>query len=230
MNSHSLRALRILRDALDVSPGEREQFISERCGADDVLREHVDTMRLGIGDSEIDRPVTGSTVATNDALVGTRLGSFRVVERIGKGGMGVVYRGEREADDVAQTVAIKLIRRGFDFDDIQARFLRERRILARLSHPNLTRFIDGGVAPDGRPWFALEFVHGNAITDWCDAHRLDVRARVRLFLEVCAAAQYAHSQLVVHRDLKPGNILVGDDGTVRLLDFGIARLLEGSDD
>ncbi len=230
MHDHSLKALRILRDALDVEPGERERFIAERCGADAALREHVDTLRQGIGDGDDTPPDIASTIETADALIGETLGPFRVIERIGKGGMGVVYRGMREGADFAQTVAIKLIRRGFDFDDIQARFLRERRILARLSHPSLARFIDGGVAPDGRPWFALEFVEGDTITRWCDAHRLGVRERVRLFLEACAAVQYAHSQLVVHRDLKPGNILVGEDGAVRLLDFGIARLLEGNDE
>ncbi len=223
MSDLDLVALRILRDALDAEPGERERFVSERCGKDAALRECVETMLRGVGDGD-DAPPPA------DALVGERLGPFRVTERIGRGGMGVVYRGEREGADFAQTVAIKLIRRGFDFDDVQARFLRERRILARLNHPNLARFIDGGVAPDGRPWFALEYVDGDAITRWCDAHSLDVRERVRLFLDVCAAVQYAHSQLVVHRDLKPGNILVGGDGTVRLLDFGIARLLEDSDD
>lgn len=222
-----LLALRILRDALDADPAERERFVSERCDGDAVLRECVETMLRGAGEDE---GMLHRAAAPVDALIGERLGPFRVVERIGRGGMGVVYRGEREGADFAQTVAIKLIRRGFDFDDVQARFLRERRILAKLNHPHLARFIDGGIAPDGRPWFALEYVDGDAIARWCDAHGLDVRERVRLFLDVCAAVQYAHSQLVVHRDLKPGNILVSRDGTVRLLDFGIARLLEGNDD
>ena len=224
-----LLALRIVRDALDVAPEERARFLSERCGGDVALRQCVEAMLSDIGDADAGERALPH-VEPVDALVGECLGPFRVVERIGRGGMGVVYRGERREADFAQTVAIKLIRRGFDFDDVQARFLRERRILARLNHPNLARLIDGGVAPDGRPWFALEFVDGDAITRWCDARRLAVRERVKLFLDVCAAVQYAHSQLVVHRDLKPGNILVGDDGTVRLLDFGIARLLEGSED
>lgn len=141
--------------------------------------------------------------------------------------MGVVYRGVRDGGDFDQEVAIKLIRRGFDFDDIQQRFLRERRILARLTHPGIARFIDGGSAPDGRPWFALEFVHGEPITRWCDRQRLNLAARMRLMLEVCAAVQYAHGQLVVHRDIKPSNVLVDRHGQVRLLDFGIARLLDG---
>ncbi|WP_164483838.1 serine/threonine-protein kinase [Pseudofulvimonas gallinarii] len=163
--------------------------------------------------------------AATERLIGTLLGPFRVIERIGRGGMGVVYRGEREGADFQQEVALKLIRRGFDFDDVQVRFLRERRILARLDHPHLARFIDGGVTEGGRPWFALEFVRGRNIAAWCDEERLTIAARVRLFLDVCAAVQYAHAQLVVHRDLKPDNILIDDNGAVRLLDFGIARLL-----
>lgn len=225
MTDVDLRALRILRDALDTEPAGRERFVAERCGTDAVLRDAVETMLAGVEEG-----VADDAVAVVDTLTGERLGPFRVVERVGRGGMGVVYRGEREDSDFRQIVAIKLIRRGFDFDEVQARFLRERRILARLDHPNLARFIDGGMAPDGRPWFALEYVDGVPVTRWCDAQRLGVRERVRLFLDVCAAVQYAHSQLVVHRDLKPGNVLVGGSGTVRLLDFGIARLLEGGGD
>ena len=224
MSEYSLTVLRVVRDALDVEPHERAQFITARCGGDAALQARVEAMLRNLADADDAQP------GAVDTLIGGRLGPFRVAERIGKGGTGVVYRGVREGADFAQTVAIKLIRRGFDFDDVQARFLRERRILARLNHPNLARLIDGGVAPDGRPWFALEFVDGDAITRWCDAQRLDVRERVRLFLDVCAAVQYAHGQLVVHRDLKPGNVLVGGDGVVRLLDFGIARLVEGSGD
>lgn len=227
----------LLRDALDVEPAQRSAFLSQHCAGDERLALRLAALLAAADVAEADDNADAAMprhrrddMADADPLIGERLGPFRVVERIGRGGMGVVYRGEREDADFAQTVAIKLIRRGFDFDDVQARFLRERRILAKLNHPNLARFIDGGVAADGRPWFALEFVAGDAITRWCDAQRLDVRERVRLFLDVCAAVQYAHSQLVVHRDLKPVNVLVGDDGSVRLLDFGIARLLEGSDD
>lgn len=234
MDEHEKQALQILRDALDTAPDERDDFVSQRCGADALLRARIDSLLRGIAEADIaeapDDPDEGLAVARRDqadALIGAQLGAFRVVERVGRGGMGVVYRGVREGADFAQEVALKLIRRGFDFDDVQARFLRERRILARLAHPNLARFIDGGVAPDGRPWFALEFVHGEAITHWCDAQRLDLRARVKLFLDVCAAVQYAHTRLVVHRDLKPRNVLVDETGAVRLLDFGVAGLLAG---
>ena len=221
------QALTILRDALDVANGEeRDAFVRERCGADAALAARVASMLRGAGEAD---EGTAEESASADPLVGTLLGPFRVGERVGRGGMGVVHRGVREGEDFAQEVALKVIRRGFDFDDVHARFLRERRILARLDHPHLARFIDGGVAPDGRPWFALEFVRGEPITRWCDEHGLDIRARVRVFLDVCAAVQYAHTQLVVHRDLKPANILVDNDGRVKLLDFGIAKLV-GNDD
>jgi serine/threonine protein kinase len=219
-------ALLLLREALDLdTQAERDSLLDARCSERPQLRARVRDL---LERSSMELTETGADV--RDALIGSRLGAYRVLERIGRGGMGVVYRGERQDADFTQEVALKLIRRGFDFDDVHARFLQERRILARLSHPNLARFIDGGVAADGRPWFALEFVRGETITQWCDTHRLDLRARMRLFLDVCAAVQYAHTQLVVHRDLKPGNVLIDDTGAVRLLDFGIAKLLSGEDD
>jgi len=215
-------ALALLRRALDLdTPEERAAFLDQRCAGQPALRTRVQAMLEGCV-AQIDAPPPDET---RDALIGSLLGPFRVVERIGRGGTGVIYRGLREEADFAQEVAIKLIRRGFDFDDVQARFLRERRILARLSHPNLARFIDGGLSPDRRPWLALEFVRGTTLTRWCDARRLGVRARIALFLDVCAAVQHAHTHLVVHRDLKPGNVLVDQTGAVRLLDFGIAGLL-----
>jgi len=244
MDEREKNLWRIVRAAQDVDADARATFLDARCGGDATLRRDADIALASIerrekeeasaapratpassGDDEAE-----SSRAEADALLDTRLGPFRLVERIGRGGMGVVYRGVREGEDFAQEVAVKLVRRGFDFDDVHARFLRERRILARLDHPNLARFIDGGVAPDGRPWFALEYVRGTSLVHWCDEHRLGLRERVRLFLEVCAAVQHAHAQLVVHRDLKPANILVDGDGHVRLLDFGIARLLEGEDE
>lgn len=242
MDHQEISALRILRDALDTLPGERARFVELQCNGNAELHARVHSMleRIAAADPNGDDSATGTPgrvsvsgrppLGWDDPLVGSRLGPYRIVERIGRGGMGIVYRGIREGADFAQEVAIKLIRRGYDFDDVHARFLRERRILARLSHPNLARFIDGGVTDEGRPWFALEFVDGQPITAWCDERRLDIAARVRLFLDVCGAVQYAHTQLVVHRDLKPSNILVDASGTVRLLDFGVAGLLASDAD
>ncbi|MEO7916926.1 MAG: serine/threonine-protein kinase [Dokdonella sp.] len=235
-------ALKIVRDALDTDLGERERYVESRCSGDPELQARVRSMLKRIrGDEwQDDERIVGDWNGSDtpslefrdpeDALIGTQLGPYCVVERVGRGGMGIVYRGLREGADFAQEVAIKLIRRGYDFDDVHARFLRERRILARLSHPNLARFIDGGVAAGGRPWFALEFVSGEPITSWCDHHRLSVRARLELLLDVCAAVQYAHTRLVVHRDLKPGNVLIDESGTARLLDFGVAGILAGDID
>ncbi len=231
MDELERKALLILRRLLDEDDDARPSSVHAFCDGDPALTARVRTLLHHV-DAVIDQDAdTGDTShgkrTSDDPLLGVRLGPFRVIERIGKGGMGVVYRGERLDADFRQTVAIKLIRRGFDFDDVQARFLRERRILAQLNHPNLARFIDGGVATDGRPWFALEYVQGEAIHRWCDRRRLSIRGRIELLVQVCAAVRYAHTQLVVHRDLKPGNILVDESGTVRLLDFGLARLLTG---
>lgn len=160
------------------------------------------------------------------AQAGQRLGAFRLVRRIGRGGMGSVWLGERVDGGFSQQVAIKLIHSTWDSGDAQRRFLAERQILAGLQHPNIAHLIDGGVAADGRPWLALEYVDGRDLLTWCDTERLDVDARLRLFQVVCDAVAHAHQHLVVHRDLKPSNILVGHDGTVKLLDFGIAKMLD----
>jgi serine/threonine-protein kinase len=154
-----------------------------------------------------------------------RIGPYRVVREIGRGGMGVVYKAYRDDDQFRKRVAIKTVSRGMNNDVILRRFRKERQIVARLEHANIARLIDGGVTETGQPYFALEFIEGRPIDDYCDAMRLAVRERLQLFRQVCAAVQYAHANLVVHRDLKPSNILVTTDGTVKLLDFGIAKLL-----
>ncbi|HYL06886.1 MAG TPA: serine/threonine-protein kinase [Thermoanaerobaculia bacterium] len=157
---------------------------------------------------------------------GTAVGSWRVLSLLGRGGMGEVYLAERSEPAFEQRVALKVIRRGMDSQAIVRRFVRERQILARLDHPNLARLLDGGTGPDGRPYFALEWVDGEPITDYCARCDLDLPARLRLIQTVCQAVDSAHRRLVVHRDLKPANILVTPDGTAKLLDFGIAKLLE----
>jgi eukaryotic-like serine/threonine-protein kinase len=157
---------------------------------------------------------------------GTTVGAWRVVSLLGRGGMGEVYLADRTDPALAQRVALKVIKRGMDSQAIVRRFVRERQILARLDHPNLARLLDGGTGPDGRPYFALEFVDGEPITAWCQRRELDLDGRLRLMQTVCLAVASAHHRLVVHRDLKPANILVTADGTPKLLDFGIAKLLE----
>ncbi|HPK65052.1 MAG TPA: serine/threonine-protein kinase [Thermoanaerobaculia bacterium] len=158
-------------------------------------------------------------------LAGSRLGVWRLERPLGRGGMAEVWAASRADGEYRQEVAVKLLKRGMDSDEIVARFRRERQILAQLVHPAIARLLDGGVAPDGRPYFVLERVDGEPITQWCAAHGAELRRRVELLLEVAAAVAAAHRQLVVHRDLKPANILVTPAGRVKLLDFGIAKLL-----
>ena len=164
------------------------------------------------------------------ALLEQRIGPWRIAGIIGHGGMGAVYRGERAEGGFQQLAAIKLIRMGLDQPALRQRFLRERQILARLQHPNIAALLDGGVSDTGAPYFAMELVDGEPNDRWCDQRALGLRERVRLFLQVCGAVQHAHRNLVVHRDLKPGNILVAADGQAKLLDFGIAKLLQGDGD
>ena len=167
----------------------------------------------------------GSTESAND-LVGQRIGAYRLLRLVGEGGMGSVYLAERDDGDFQQRAALKLIRADFLNDEARARFLRERRILAQLTHPHIAQLHDGGVAANGTPYFTLEYVEGEPITKYCDARKLVIRDRLRLVLQVCAAVAYAHRNLIVHRDLKPSNIFVTNDGEVKLLDFGIAKLLD----
>ncbi len=157
---------------------------------------------------------------------GDRVGPFRIDGVLGRGGMGVVHAAERETDGVRQPVALKLLPASLDSAPRRARFLEERRLLARLEHPGIARLIDAGVTEAGQPWFAMERIQGEPIDRYCDRLGLGVRARLRLLLAVCEAVQYAHGQLVVHRDIKPSNILVDQDGRVRLLDFGIAKAMD----
>lgn len=223
------RALSLMRELLELPGAQRRQALLALGKDDPALIAEVEALLAAdSGDpGPLDTPLSllpASTAA--DDLPGSTLGPFLIGERVGRGGMGSVYRGERIGDDFRQAVAVKVLRRGLDSDDIVARFLRERRILAALDHPSVARLVDGGRTPDGRPWLAMEFVHGEPITTWCDRHRVDLRGRLALLLEVAAAVQHAHERLVVHRDLKPANVLVDDQGRVRLLDFGIAKLVD----
>lgn len=169
-----------------------------------------------------------ATAASRDqASHGTPIGPYRLLERVGDGGMGAVHLAEHV--ELGQRVAVKLIKRGMDTEEIIRRFETERQILARLEHPNIARLLDGGVTDDGLPWFSMEYVDGEPIDAYCDGRGLPIHDRLELFEAVCEAVQYAHSNLVVHRDLKPSNILVSRDGTVKLLDFGIAKVVEGDE-
>jgi eukaryotic-like serine/threonine-protein kinase len=153
------------------------------------------------------------------------IGNYELVREIGRGGMGTVYRAERADDEFHKQVAIKLIRRSLCDDSVIRRFRTERQILAMFDHPNIARFFDAGVTEAGDPYCVMELVEGAPIDEYCDDHRLSVTDRLKLFREVCSAVHYAHQNLIIHRDLKPNNILITKDGRVKLLDFGIARVL-----
>lgn len=226
----------ILADALERPPAERPRFLDAACADDAALRAAVEAF-LEVDGAESEFPdVMDAELAA--ALVRTpgeehpptpdRVGPYRIVREIGRGGMGAVYLAERAGRDFSQRVALKLVKRGMDSDAIVARFARERRILARLEHENIARLLDGGTAEDHRPYLVMELVEGEPITAYCDERRLTVDSRLRLFLTVCGAVQHAHANLVIHRDLKPSNVLVTAEGRIKLLDFGVAGMLEGS--
>ncbi len=164
--------------------------------------------------------------ALRERLVGQKVGPYELVRELGRGGMGAVWLARRVDGEFEQQVAIKLIRPGWDADELLGRFRAERQILASLTHPNIAHLLDGGVTAEGKPWLALEYIDGVDLRTYCDLSRLDLRSRLRLFLTVCEAVAHAHTRLVVHRDLKPSNLLVTRDGQVKLLDFGIAKLVD----
>lgn len=220
-------------DALaELTAGERSRRLAELTREDPQLAHALRAM-LG-ADAEPDGPLESGVDSLVEHLVagvglglstGQRIGPFELERPLGSGGMGEVWLAAREESGFRQTVALKRLKRGMDSDEILRRFVQERRILASLSHPNIARFIDGGVDADGTPWYAMEYVEGEPITTHAARRELDVRARVALLAEVAEAAAYAQHRLVVHRDLKPSNILVDANGVPHLLDFGIAKLL-----
>ncbi len=206
----------IVADALELERPKRAAFVEQACAGDEELRRDVETL-LRADDSD-------SPILDIDRTP-ARIGAYRIVRELGRGGMGTVYLGERDDGQFEQRAAIKVIKRGMDTDAVLRRFIAERRILARLEHPNITRLFDGGMF-EGRPYFVMEYVEGEPITAYAERKRLALDARIRLFLAVCDAVEYAHENLILHRDLKPGNILVEAGGAAKLLDFGIAKLLE----
>jgi serine/threonine-protein kinase len=223
------RARALFHAALDWPQDEVERRLAEQAAGDarllelvsDLLRRHArgGALRTGGGLAALE--------AQEPALPpDARLGPYRVEREVGRGGMGAVYLARRDDGRFEQRVAIKVLKRGLDSDELVARFETERRILAGLTHPHIARLLDGGSTPAGRPYFVMEYVDGRPLGQYAAEQRLGLEARLRLFLAVCAAVDHAHRSLVVHRDLKPANILVGADGAPKLLDFGIAKLLD----
>ena len=223
----------LFEESSRIPTDERRTFLEERCHGDTgLVREVLDLLKQDEhahlqppGRTELQRATTRGTA---EDLSGSRLGPYRLERILGRGGMGAVYLAFREDADFEQEVAIKLIRRGLDTDDILARFHNERQVLAKLTHPGIARLLDGGATEDGRPYLVMEVVDGQAIDLYCEARGLEIDERLRLFLRVCEAIQHAHERRIVHRDLKPSNILVTLDGHPKLLDFGIAKLLDAT--
>ncbi len=221
-------------DALvELDPAARAARLAQLRGEDPALAEEVATLLRADGS---DVPLLDGDALQalpnlhpgerDDMAAGHRIGAYRLVRRLGEGGMGVVWLAERADGGFEQTVALKLLKRGMDTHAILHRFLQERRILARLAHPHIVRLHDGGMSDDGRPYYVMDYVDGEPLTTWAAGKQLDVRVRVELLAAVADAVAYAHAQLVVHRDLKPSNVMVDADGAPRVLDFGIAKLLE----
>jgi tetratricopeptide (TPR) repeat protein len=210
------------------SESERAAFLENACGDDTSLRREVESL-LAQPDDDFDSAaaVIGATKAGPAATggAGRQVGDYELVRELGRGGMGSVWLARRADQQFEKVAAIKLLKRGTDTDEVVRRFQAERQILARLEHPNIARLLDGGVTDEGLPYFVMEYVEGEPVTDYCREHALTVEERLRLFLKICGAVQFAHQNLVVHRDLKPGNILVTAEGEPKLLDFGIAKLL-----
>ncbi len=215
--------------ALEHDTSERAAFLESACAHDPDLCRQVERF-LGafeqIATQDETRVFPGRHVDSGST---TQIQHYRLLREIGRGGMGTVYLAARSDQEFQRFVAVKLLRPGPGSEGLMNRFRSERQILANLDHPNIAKLLDGGTTDDGWPYLVMELIEGNRIDAYCDDHRLDIRQRIDLFREVCGAVQYAHRNLVVHRDIKPSNILVTDDGTPKLLDFGIAKLLDPTD-
>lgn len=244
----------LFQRVLELPPPERRSFIASSCARDPELRAAIESLLGAVEDSgtflessieeccelpwqEIfpaadlsDHDSDEEDPAASFDRSGERVGPYRLERRIGRGGMASVYLAQRAEGDWRQEAAVKLLNRGLDTEDVVRRFITERQILSSLSHPNISRLLDGGTTDDGLPYLVMEYVDGTTLVRFGDERRLTVEERLRLFCETGRAVQYAHRSLVIHRDLKPSNILVDREGRVKLLDFGIARLLAGPDD
>lgn len=230
----------IIDQALDLPAEERKMFVDNQCGENQQLKSEVTLLLESIFDSEgwLEDPQDYKKdfyeeisddvdlLSTNQPLIGKQVGAYAIREKIGEGGMGTVYRAERSEGEFDHQVAIKIIRRGRSTDENKRRFRREQHILAGFNHPNIARLFDGGITDDGFPYIIMEYVAGTPIDEYCETNNCSINEKVALFKQVLEAIRYAHENLVIHRDLKPGNILVDENGNIKMLDFGISKLLE----
>ena len=210
----------------------RAEYVTEACGDSKELRDAVESLLAASNDSEAyfekltEKVSLDALMPDDDVLPAQKvIGSWRLLRQIGRGGMGAVYLAERADEQFEQQAALKILPTGLDTDQARARFLVERQILARLAHDNIARLLDGGVTDDGVPYFVMDYVDGLPIDTYCEENRLGVRQKLALVLDIARAVQFAHRNLIIHRDLKPNNVLIDTAGHVRLLDFGIAKML-----
>ena len=220
---------RVFESVVELAPADRERILTEVRQTDPSLAAEVEQLVvLHSRDGFLDQPIANLHAPEREPdpnLAGTRIGSYEIIQEIGRGGMGTVYEASRMDGSFRKRAAIKVIRATLLTESLVEKFRRERQILAGLDHPNIARILDGGTTPAGRPYFVMEYVSGVRIDRYCDDHRLGMDGRLDLFSRVCDAVQYAHDHLIVHCDLKPGNILITSEGGVKLLDFGIAKIL-----
>jgi eukaryotic-like serine/threonine-protein kinase len=216
----------LFEQARGLSPEQQRAFLDAECGPDGEVRREVEAL-LATPEPEEGfletSPLAGGML---DRYIGRRLGAYEVIRRVGSGGTSTVYQAVRRDGQYEQSVAIKVVRAGMDRDFILRRLRTERQILAGLSHPGIAHLLDGGATEEGTPYLVMEFIDGVPVTEYCEHHGLSVRQRLAIFEQICAAVQHAHRNLIVHRDIKPGNVLVTADGAPKLLDFGIAKLLD----
>ena len=222
----------VLAAALEQPPGVRAAFLDRACARDASLRDEAESLLAhcdeaeGLLDGFADGAAGSRWSREESGMAGRRVGSYEIIRELGRGGMGTVWLARRSDEQFERQVAVKLIKRGMDTDLIVRRFRAERQILARLDHPNIARLLDGGTTENGLPFLIMEYVDGVPITRYADEHGLSTEARLKLFRQVCAAVHFAHQRLVIHRDLKPSNILVTSQGELKLMDFGVAKLLD----
>jgi serine/threonine protein kinase len=227
---HRLEA--IFQAAADLPPADRAAYLDAECGNDLDLRKDVESLLASLEQTQgfILGPlkaVAEQMAGGEDPNIGRGIGSYRVLKSLGEGGMGKVYLAVRADQQYVRGVAIKVMRSGFGSSPMMlGRFRTERQILANLDHPNIARLLDGGVTERDAPYLVMEYIDGTPIDQYCWSQALPIEKRLRMFIAVCSAVEYAHNNLVVHRDIKPANILVSAGGVPKLLDFGIAKMLD----
>ncbi len=236
MDAHRWEIIKdLFNRALEQPPSQREHFVREQLPDNEEDCQQI--LQMLAAEAKQDSAITQAVASGMQTLIsdqysikpGDRLGAYEVIALIGEGGMGAVYEGQRRDEEFDQRVAIKLIQATSLNSQTLQRFQIERQILANLNHPNIARLLDGGATEQGLPYLVMEYVEGKPIVEYCQQNRLNVSHRLKLFLQVCAAVKYAHQRLIVHRDIKPDNVLVSDEGQVKLLDFGIAKILQGDE-